>query len=261
MQEVQDLIEVPAYTFVFHAVAEHSTLIKVVPPSKLQHSSNCGSFSRLQDATTNKLTRSTQSFSSLLMGRSLDNTAKIKLNQSRKEAEQLSKELAHYKKEAVRLLQRVEQLETEKEGLENYLKESVQLSDSLIEKYDSLTRENEHLKKRLTEQRTAPSEHHSLKKTELLSQDSKESLDSLPPPTPKFNRDRKTPSPTEQDGEGELCKAIADYIADNPDMLSLQQGDLVWVTSEHEGWLFGENINSGATGLFPPDVIARSSEM
>jgi hypothetical protein len=274
MQEVRNLIEVPAYTFVFHSVAEHSHFLKATPPSKLERTSNCGSFSRLRDAT--KLTRSSQSFSSLLMGRSLDSTLKAKLEASRKEVSSLASEVAHYRGEVGRLQHRVEELQGDKEQLEGYLRESVQLSDSLIAKYDSLTKENDKLKlsiaqgsalkstKPLVEKQPSVQERvvdsPPVSTTELKSENSKESIRNLPP-APDLSKERKTPSPTEQEGEGELCKAIMDYVGETPDLLSLRQGDLIWMTAARDGWLYGENINSGAVGLFPAEAVSRSPEV
>jgi predicted nuclease with TOPRIM domain len=74
------------------------------------------------------------------MGRSLDSTLKMKLEESRKEVSSLASEFAHYKGEVGRLQQRVQELQGDKERLYGYF--TAQLSDSLIPKYDSLTKEN-----------------------------------------------------------------------------------------------------------------------
>jgi hypothetical protein len=281
LQEVHDLVDVPAYTFVFHAVAEHANCLKSSAP-KLHQSSNCVSFSRLLDVSNasgqasspvvgsskgreGNLTSTTKvgkcrSISSLLMGSSLDNALKKKLEASRQELVQISKELEHYKGETARLKIRIEGLEKEKQSLEGILSDTVKLSDSLVAKCDELSKENTKLKLLIAEGTKESTDTREGSETELRSQDSKESLDSHPP-TPQFSKERKTPSPTFQEGEGELYKAITDYVGDHPDLLSMRSGDLIWTTSELEGWLYGENINSGAVGLFPPEVVSRSSEI
>jgi len=85
---------------------------------------------------------------------------------------------------------------------------------------------------------------------ELIPEEVVEKAKPLPTPAAKSTQSaQKQPMKKER-----KCKAIFDFSGDGDDELSINEGDIITILSEAEGWMLGVNKN-GSQGLFPANHV------
>ncbi|CAG9323927.1 unnamed protein product [Blepharisma stoltei] len=69
------------------------------------------------------------------------------------------------------------------------------------------------------------------------------------PPTPKFTFEN-------EEFPKEIYTTLVDYNPSQSGLLNMVKGDRIQKISEHEDWFFGENLQTGDKGFFPPNFVS-----